>query len=579
MKPDALGIVLTPIATADVSRSQTSAQPNMVVVAVLAVAALGLVLGGHVALDRGWFTVDYAVPFMLRGFAAALALGIGFVNLARYVGRRDASSLIVGVAFTGVGLLFVLRIVLHALAVTVDLGYFDTSFRVLWAHQMYLPVALLMGIALVPPSPTAASSRLPATPERTRRSVSVFVAVAALLVLGAIVGAWSPVFPGGTIADTIVARPAAGWLVSAYLIVLVLIGRRSDLASTTEGPWLFLALFIGLLQAALVAPFWHTVDVAAAVLDGATNLMMFLAAAMGTLVGMVRQARDEDSLFEALRVESRERARIEGALAREAARLEQANDELAQYAYLASHDLQEPLRMVTNYLQLIERRYAHLLDDDGREFMAFAVDGGVRMKRLTNDLLTYSKVNARPPVLTHIDAEAALRAARSNLSLAVAESGAQITNDPLPHVPIDHVRLVQVFENLVANALKFRRTDVPPRVHVAAARQGDMWRFTVSDNGIGIESAHFDKVFGVFQRLHRPDAYPGSGIGLAICRKIVERHGGAIWIESTLGVGTAVHWTVPTDPAGVYAARPPLPDEGEIDERVSTLIERARALL
>jgi PAS domain S-box-containing protein len=221
-----------------------------------------------------------------------------------------------------------------------------------------------------------------------------------------------------------------------------------------------------------------------------------------------------------------------------------SNRDLEQFAYVASHDLKEPLRMVTNYLQLLERRYAGKLDADAHQFIDFAVDGAHRMRRLIDDLLEYSRVGTRgkPPVQT--ESAAVLRAVLENLSLAIEESGATVTQDrTLPTVLADETQLGQVFQNLIANALKFRGAE-PPRIHIGAQRENGRWTFSVSDNGIGIAGEFFERIFVIFQRLHTREEYAGTGIGLAVCKKIVERHGGRIWVRSEPGAGTTFYFTL-----------------------------------
>ena len=220
------------------------------------------------------------------------------------------------------------------------------------------------------------------------------------------------------------------------------------------------------------------------------------------------------------------------------AELKRSNEELGQFAYIASHDLQEPLRMVTSFTQLLAKRYVGKLDKDADEFIAFAVDGAERMQRLIRDLLAYSRVGTAGGDLRDVASEAALRNALINLASAISDSGAIVTHDPLPTVCADEFQLVQLFQNLVGNAIKYQKAGVP-RVHVSAVDEGrGEWTFSVKDNGIGIEPQHFDRVFGMFQRLHNREEFCGTGIGLAICKKIVERHGSSITVASTPDEGS-----------------------------------------
>jgi PAS domain S-box-containing protein len=250
----------------------------------------------------------------------------------------------------------------------------------------------------------------------------------------------------------------------------------------------------------------------------------------------------ETSLRE-LEREVRQRRRAEASLAATVRELERSNQELAQFAYVASHDLQEPLRMVTSYLQLLERRYTEQLDNDAHEFIGYAVGGARHMKELINDLLEYSRVGSRAEPLQPVDLEEVFRRALAHLAPSIEELGARVTRDPLPTALADDSQLEQVFLNLLSNALKFRGP-AAPRIHVSARRLDGTWRFSVADNGIGIEAQFFERIFVLFQRLHTREHYPGTGIGLAICKKIVERHGGRIWVESEPGKGTTFHFTL-----------------------------------
>ena len=239
-----------------------------------------------------------------------------------------------------------------------------------------------------------------------------------------------------------------------------------------------------------------------------------------------------------------ERRRTEEALARQTAELARSNTELQQFAYVASHDLQEPLRAVAGFTKLLSERYHDRLDADANDFIGFAVDGARRAQLLVSDLLTYSRVNTRGKPLARTDSESVLQDALADLAPAAKESGGQVTHDPLPAVDADETQLGQVFRNLIGNALKFHGAEAP-RVHVSAEPIGGDWRFAVRDNGIGIDPQYFETIFSVFQRLHTTAEYPGTGIGLAIAKKIVERHGGRIWVESEPGRGATFYFTVP----------------------------------
>jgi PAS domain S-box-containing protein len=225
--------------------------------------------------------------------------------------------------------------------------------------------------------------------------------------------------------------------------------------------------------------------------------------------------------------------------------LKRSNDELEQFAYVASHDLQEPLRMVASYTQLLAKRYRGQLDADADEFISFAVDGCNRMQQLIRDLLTYSRAGSSGRELRRISSEGALQEALGNLRATIAESGAQITHDSLPTITMDGTQLTQVFQNLVGNAIKYR-SDKAPRIHVsAAADPGNGWIFSVRDNGLGIEPQYFDRIFVLFQRLHGRAEFEGTGIGLAICKKILERLGGRMWVESQIEIGSTFHFALP----------------------------------
>jgi PAS domain S-box-containing protein len=227
--------------------------------------------------------------------------------------------------------------------------------------------------------------------------------------------------------------------------------------------------------------------------------------------------------------------------------LKRSNDELEHFAYVASHDLQEPLRMVSSYTQLLAKRYHGRLDSDADEFIAYAVDGSNRMQQLIKDLLAYSRAGTDVKALRKISSERSLQAALANLRLTIEESGALVTHDSLPDITTDNTQLTQVFQNLLGNAIKYRSAEVP-RIHVsAAAKDGNEWIFSVRDNGLGIDPKYFARIFVLFQRLHGRDEFDGTGIGLAICKKMLERLGGRIWVESQpeKGQGSTFHFALP----------------------------------
>ena len=223
--------------------------------------------------------------------------------------------------------------------------------------------------------------------------------------------------------------------------------------------------------------------------------------------------------------------------------LQRSNEELEQFAYVASHDLQEPLRMVSSFTQLLERRYSDKLDNDAKEFIGYAVDGANRMQRLINDLLDYSRITTRGNEFSKIDLSAILAYSIRQLQEKILETGTLVTNDDLPQITGDESQLIRLFQNLIENAIKYKG-EFSPRIHISSKSTPGFWHISVKDNGIGIEPQYSERIFQIFQRLHSKEAYPGTGIGLAVCKRIVERHGGKIWIESIEGEGSEFIFTI-----------------------------------
>lgn len=253
----------------------------------------------------------------------------------------------------------------------------------------------------------------------------------------------------------------------------------------------------------------------------------------GKIIGRVWSFRD-----------TTERIHSEREIKLRAEQLARSNAELEQFAYVASHDLQEPLRTVSNFAELLERRHKDRLDPDALKLMGHIVNGVARMRELINDLLNYSRVGSEPREFESVETEAVLKEALENLALTIKETSAEISKDPLPAVNGDHRLLVALFQNLIGNALKFYNQK-PPRIHISAGREPNGWIFSIKDNGIGIETEYLDRIFVIFQRLHKKQGYPGTGIGLAICKKIVERHQGRIWVESQPGQGSTFYFSIP----------------------------------
>ncbi len=285
---------------------------------------------------------------------------------------------------------------------------------------------------------------------------------------------------------------------------------------------------------------WEVVEIPVLHLDGSVHTVLWNSATLyekdgKTVLSTIAQGQDITEM-----------KHHEEDLLKLTKELKRSNEELEQFAYIASHDLREPLRMVTSFSQLLEQRYKGKLDSDADEFIHYIVEGGTRMDALVNDLLEYSRITSHAKPFEPTDMNAVVRDVIRDLSVAVKESGAKIDVDILPKVSVDRLQLMQVFQNLVANAVKFRSGNAP-EITIGAVREKEAWVFSVKDNGIGIDPEFSEKIFEIFQRLHSRSDYPGTGIGLAICRRIIERHGGRIWVESKGGEGSTFYFTIPAD--------------------------------
>lgn len=281
---------------------------------------------------------------------------------------------------------------------------------------------------------------------------------------------------------------------------------------------------IGIIQVSLVAKDGHVTE-----LEGNVSARM----ENGVMVSSRGIFRDISA-----------RKQAEAALEESLQKLKRSNTELEQFAYVASHDLQEPLRAISGCVQILEKNYAEKLDANAVELIRHTVEGTARMQSLINDLLAYSRVIQQSSALVPVDFETILSGALVNLEVTIAETGAVVTHDPLPTVLADATQCTQLLQNLIGNAIKFHG-QATPQVHVSAERKGALWQFAIRDNGIGIQEQYFDRIFTIFQRLHTREHYLGTGIGLAICQKVVEGCGGRIWLESTPGQGTTFFFTLP----------------------------------
>lgn len=263
------------------------------------------------------------------------------------------------------------------------------------------------------------------------------------------------------------------------------------------------------------------------------------------IMSPIKDAAGKTTHFMGMQVDISDRILAEQRLLERTRELEASNKELEQFTFAASHDLQEPLRMISSYLQLIDRRYSDTLDADARTFLGYATEGADRMQQLVYDLLALSRITTTTDGFEPVDLREVVDRALFNLKLAIEESNAEITIEDLPRLNADAVQMTQLFQNLISNAIKYRRPRSRPRIRIRAEKVGSEYVFSVSDNGIGIPREQYARVFVVFQRLHTHAEYSGTGVGLALCSKIIDRHGGKIWVESTVGKGSVFKFSLP----------------------------------
>jgi signal transduction histidine kinase len=342
-------------------------------------------------------------------------------------------------------------------------------------------------------------------------------------------------------------------IIGSALAVMMVLYRSMDNVASARTVMLAYLLIPIFLIVSITAGWWIVRHISSSVEELRAGTEMVT---QGNLrYRVLGQGRDELGLLarrfnkmvaqlEATTISKEELKKAHEALSKRTEELTRSNIELDQFASVVSHDLQEPLRMITAYVHLLQTQYRGKLDKDADEFIGFAVDGAERMQGLINDLLTYSRVGTRGKEFTSTDCNVVLTRTILNLKTAIDESGAQVTYDPLPTVPGDEFQLGQLLQNLISNAIKYRG-ERPIKIHVGCARDGDMWRFAVYDNGIGIDREHIERIFVIFQRLHTRQEYPGTGIGLAICKKIVDRHRGKIWVESEPMEGSTFYFSLP----------------------------------
>lgn len=505
-------------------RGNPRGKPRHPLSAAWGLAMMGAALGGMAFLGTQNYTVFHS---WVELFSVAVAIALFMIawNVRRRMGNDFL--LFVAIAYAAVGLLDLV----HALAYE-GMGAFR-GITIDEPTQLWIAARYLQALCLL------------AAPLWLTRRLPVAAALAALGLLDAFLlasilqlWAWVPRFPAchlGAPRGQTAFKVDSEYLISALLLVAILLlwlrRRRLDRAV-----FAYVAAAMVVTMASEIA-FTSYVNV-----TETSNMVGHLLKVVA--VYLTYRALVAGGLQRPFDVLFRERKADEQALRRSADELARSNKELEQFGYIVSHDLQEPLRAVTGFLQLLDQQCGKELGDKGRQYAAFAIDGAKRMSRMIHDLLEYSRVQTQARPLAPTDLKDAFEQARANCAAGIAEAQAQVTCGDLPTVLGDSTQLVRLFQNLLGNAVKFRRPDVRPEIQVSARTHDGGWRFQVRDNGIGIPPDQADGLFQLFRRLHGRDQYPGTGIGLATCKKIVERHGGRIWIESQPGPGTTFCFTL-----------------------------------